>query len=298
MIGSEHNLQDSGLARTAPIFEKDLSVREVELASVGGLDVRLASDSRAIDAALALRHEVFVAERGLPAHHSARDCDRFDAFCDHLVVYDRHKSAHGAAPVVGTCRVMLPGATSGFYSEAEFDLAPLFAQHRSLRFCEVGRACVAPAYRTQRTLEALWRGLFVYAARHGIEVYFGSASFPGSDPDRHGMALSWLYHNAVSPRWSTAARPDGAAAMSRIPAHAIDSRLALRQMPPLLRGYLRIGAHVAPQAFIDQRFATTDVLVLAPLANAPAVWRRRFESMTGIGAKHHAGPVGIRTDML
>lgn len=271
------------------------------LARHGSLEVRLAANGQEIGAAMRLRHAVFSAEMGLFADASGVETDRFDALCDHIVVRDLEKTTpEGSPPVVGTYRALRPEATEiGFYSDAEFDLAPLLARHPGLRFCEVGRSCVARTHRSQPTLEALWRGLFVYAARHGIDVYFGAASFPGTDLDAHAMSLSWLYHNAVGRgHWAADARPSGAVGMDLVASEAIDSRLALRAMPPLLRGYLRIGAHVGQRAFIDPLFGTTDVLVIAPLDAAPGLWRRRFETATATGLGKPPGPVGIAPDLL
>lgn len=288
------------MAFTAPCNAKAFPDDAPLLARMGSLEVRLATSDEEKRAAWALRHAVFVAERGLALHPAGLETDRFDPFCDHVIVRDlAHRGPGGLPPVVGTYRALRPErAVEGFYADAEFDLAPLFARHGGLRFCEVGRSCVAPSHRTKRTLEALWRGLFVYARRHGIDVYFGAASFPGTDPAPHAMALSWLCHNAAHPHWSAPARPAGAVVMDRIAPAAIDARAALRDMPPLLRGYLRIGAHVGRTAYIDPVFSTIDVLVLAPLANAPILWRRRFETLTGEGFDNRRAPVGIAPDML
>lgn len=288
------------MARTALDRAAEIRKDDPVLARMGSLEVSLAASAEDMRAALALRHAVFVKERGLSPRASGLETDRFDQFCDHIIVRDlAQRTPHGAAPVVGTYRALRPEmAGRGFYAEAEFDLAKLFARHPAMRFCEVGRSCVAPAYRNQRTLEALWRGLFVYALRHGIDAYFGAASFAGTDPAAHAMALSWLYHNAASPDWDAPARSPGAVAMDLIAPGAIDARLALRKMPPLLRGYLRIGAHVGRTAFADPAFATLDVLVIAPLTNAPALWRRRFETLTGQGFDNRRTPVGIAPDLL
>lgn len=271
------------------------------LAYHGSLEVRLARSVEDIDAAMRLRHAVFSTEAGLAPHASGVETDRFDPLCDHIIVRDLERVGDdGRPPVVGTYRALRPEAADiGFYSDAEFNLAPLFARRPDLRFCEVGRSCVAPAHRGQPTLEALWRGLFVYAAWHGIDVYFGAASFPGTDLERHAMSLSWLAHNAVGQdEWAVDARSPGAVDMNLIAPDAIDSRVALRAMPPLLRGYLRIGARVGRRAFIDPVFRTTDVLVLAPLSAAPALWRRRFEAATADAVGKPLRPVGIAQDLL
>lgn len=271
------------------------------LACHGALDVRLASSAEDVRAALRLRHAVFAAETGLAAGNSGLETDRFDPICDHIIVRDlKAEGSDGRPPVVGTYRALRPESTDiGFYSETEFDLAPLFSRHPQLRFCEVGRSCVARTHRSQPTLEALWRGLFVYAARHGIDAYFGVASFPGTDPKAHAVALSWLYHNASGhPEWSAHALPHGATAMDLLQTSEINPKDALRQMPPLLRGYLKIGAHVARSAYIDRDFGTIDVLVIAPLKSAPRHWRQRFQAATAMQMDKPVPEVGITPELL
>jgi L-ornithine Nalpha-acyltransferase len=283
--------------KTAPLMVSD----DPALARLGSLDVRLARHPGQFSAAARLRQAVFSAEYGLGATLTGTETDSFDPLCDHIIVRDlAHPAANGHAPIVGTSRVLRPEATSiGFYSGAEFDLAPLFARHRTVRFCEVGRSCIAPTHRARRAVEALWRGLFVYAARHAINAYFGVASFPGTDPRAHATALSWLYHNAAAPAaYEAEAKSPGATAMNLIAPADIDHRLAMRDMPPLLRGYLRIGASVAPRAFVDTQFGTIDVLVIAPLGAAPELWRKRFETATGMGLDRGAETVPIAPDLL
>ena len=257
------------------------------LARLGQFAVRLAATDAERRAACRLRYEVFYRERGVDApsmdHTGHIEADAFDPFCDHLVVIDTGARTPGDVPaVVGTCRVMrTPAPGLGWATDAEFDLSGLFVRHPALRFCEVGRACVAPAYRAMRTIEALWCGLWAYACLHAIDAYFGTASFPGTGPAHHGLALSHL-HNAAGapPRWSVPSRGRNTLALERLP--VVDRRAALRAMPPLVRGYLRINAVFGPEIFVDTGFGTTDVFVLARFAAAPLAYRRRLERVTGL----------------
>lgn len=270
------------------------TVSSALLARVGALDVRLATNHAERLAAQRLRYEVFCRETGTDVsgteHETHLDRDRYDADCAHIVVIDTAAHGVGGRPVVaGTCRVFGgPGTRAASYTATEFATESLFARHSHLGFCEVGRACVAPAYRDRRTLHALWQGLFAYAGRHGIDVFFGAASFPGIDPHAHAMALSYLHHAVgAPPDWRVEARSPGAVPMDLLPAGAVEPRAALRAMPALVRGYVQVGAHVGSTAFVDRRFQTIDVLILVRLAAAPAFWRRRFEK-AAIG--HAIGP--------
>ncbi|RDE09496.1 GNAT family N-acetyltransferase [Pelagibacterium lacus] len=265
------------------------------LARLGQFEVRLARTAAERHAAWRLRYEVFYRERGADApwmdHDAHIEADRFDGFCEHVIVIDSAAETPDESPaIVGTYRVMRePAPGLGYYADGEFALDALFARHRHMRFCEVGRSCVAPAYRSMRTIEALWCGLWAYAARHGIDAYIGAASFAGTDPRRHALALSYLRHFAAAgPDWSVPVRGGAGVAMDILPRTSIDRHAALRAMPPLVRGYLRLNARFSSEAFIDHAFGTTDVLVAAPLAAAPKAYRQRIERVTGIRHPHIA----------
>lgn len=246
-----------------------------DLARVGRFRVALARGQDVLAAAQALRQRVFFAAAG-------RDADRFDPACDHLVVLD---TSAPSEPVVGTCR-LLPrhrAGRTGFCSAGEFAVSPLIARHPGLSFCEVGRACIAPRHRSRMALEALWAGLWAYARGNAIDVYFGTASFPGLDADAHALALSYLHHRHRAPAdWDVAPHADAAVAMDRMPPGAIEAPAALRALPPLIRGYLRLDAHVGSGAYADRRLGTIDVMIVSPVARMPGAYRRHFDRRIGV----------------
>jgi putative hemolysin len=265
------------------------STRPAPLARLGQFAVRLAQTDAERFAAYRLRYQVFHRERGVNApwmdHANHIEADAFDAHCDHIIVIDTGARALGETlPIVGTYRVMAgPAPKLGWYADSEFALAPLFARHPGQRFCEVGRSCVAPAYRSMRTIEALWCGLWAYACLNAIDAYFGAASFPGTDPRAHAQALSHLFHTAHAPSaWQARARGEKAIPMDMLPSEMTDRHAALRAMPPLVRGYLGVNAVFGGHAFVDEKFGTTDVFVLARFAAAPAAYRKRVERVTGL----------------
>ncbi|MGF9565433.1 GNAT family N-acetyltransferase [Neorhizobium sp. JUb45] len=241
---------------------------------IGTLETRLARSSREIDAAQAVRFRVFVQEMGaqLPAEamRRERDFDAFDDICDHLLVIDHAIEGDIEDQIVGTYRLLrqeVAMAHGGFYSSSEFDLAPLLARHPGKQFMELGRSCVLPDYRTKRTVELLWLGNWAYALKHGMDAMFGCASFPGVDPQDHALALSFLHHNSqVKDEWMVSALPELYKNMNMVPAEEINPRQALSAMPPLVKGYLRLGAMIGDGAVVDQAFNTTDVLIVLPIA--------------------------------
>ncbi|MGW9229892.1 GNAT family N-acetyltransferase [Pseudorhizobium sp. NPDC055634] len=244
------------------------------LGRIGSLETRLARTAREVDAAQAVRYRVFVEEMKaqLPpeAMRLRRDIDAFDAICDHLLVVDRSVDGEIEEQIVGTYRLLrhqVATANGGFYSASEFDLAPLLARHPDKQFMELGRSCVLPAYRTKRTVELLWQGNWAYALKHGISAMFGCASFPGVRPEEHALALSFLHHNVnATGEWAVQARPELRRDMDLMPREGVNARKALAAMPPLVKGYLRLGAMIGDGAVVDAAFNTTDVLVVLPIS--------------------------------
>lgn len=248
---------------------------------IGDLEVRLARTRGEIRLAQRLRYQVFFEEMSaIPsrlAQFRRRDEDAFDACCDHLLVVDlgatEERRRHGARPspkVVGTYRVLrqdVAERTLGFYTSGEYDILPLIKEKSpSYRFMELGRSCVLAPYRTKRTVELLWHGLWAYVREHKIDVMLGCASFEGTDPDAHAMALSFLHHQALAPHeWRCRAHERLYVTMDRMPVSKIDAKAALREIPPLIKGYLRLGAYVGDGAVIDRQFGTTDVLIVMPV---------------------------------
>jgi putative hemolysin len=248
---------------------------------IGDLEVRLAASRSDIRLAQRLRYEVFYNEMSaqptVTAQMRRRDEDRYDAICDHLLVVDTAKledTAHGWSRrrprVIGTYRVLrqeVAQRTLGFYTQGEYDIAPLIASKSPrYRFMELGRSCVLKPYRTKRTVELLWHGLWTYVREHKVDVMIGCASFEGVDPDEHAMALSFLHHHALAPpEWRVKAHDDQYVAMDRIAKDKIDTKAALKALPPLIKGYLRLGAMVGDGAVIDRQFGTVDVLIVLPV---------------------------------
>jgi L-ornithine Nalpha-acyltransferase len=252
------------------------------LASRGSLSVVLSHAAEDVLAAQKLRYRVFYGElhaRPDAAARAARcDRDEFDAFCDHVLVLDRSSSES----VVGTYRVLrqeAAAARGGFYSQREFDLAPLLTRHPDLRFFELGRACVLPSYRASPVLALLWQGIWNYVRINRIDVMFGCASLEGADPAAHDRQLSFLAHNFAAPDpWKVRALDSRYVAMDRLPPGAYDARQAARSLPPLLKGYLRLGCYIGEGAVVDRQFNSTDVFVIMPVANIKSRYFSRFGS--------------------
>lgn len=252
---------------------------------IGNLEVRLARTPRELRKAQSLRYKVFYGEMDAVANAKTRffrrDEDRFDRICDHLLVFDHDSLTHRKKPrIVGTYRLLrqdVAEQNGGFYTADEYDIAPLLARHSHLKFLELGRSCVLPAYRSSRTVELLWHGIWSYVRAHGIDVLFGCASFPGTSPRDNAAALSFLHHHAAaSPEWSVKALPGRYTDMNCMPKAEVSARSALRDLPPLVKGYLRIGAKIGDGAVVDHQFGTTDVLILMPVSEIDERYIKHF----------------------
>jgi len=233
----------------------------------GNLGVRIATTAAEIDAAQALRWRVFYEEMGAEpseaALESRRDVDAFDAVADHLLVVD-HAIGPGPEGVVGTYRLIQQEAAEQvgrFYSDEEYDLAPLVAFPGKL--LELGRSCVAAEYRGRAVMQLMWRGIAAYVFRHQIDIMFGCASLPSTDPDQWAAELTYLYRaHLAPPALRPRALPERYVDMVRMDPAELDVKRVATCLPPLIKGYLRLGGFVGDGAVIDHAFNTTDIAIV------------------------------------
>jgi len=266
-----------------------------EVASAHRLQLTVARRAAEIEEAKRLRYRVFSEEMGahldaapvagrapdnrgisvsalpMEARNTAGiDEDRFDGYCEHLIVRDIEH-----AETVGTYRILTPRAAvaaGGYYSEAEFDLARL--SHLRPGMMEVGRSCVHPDYRNGAVIGLLWRGVIQYMHQHGYPYVMGCASIGLADGGR--MAAS---------TWSTVSRQFLGPAdyrvfpRLRLPVEALPHSDAL-DLHPLIKGYIRLGAYICGEPAWDPDFNSADLLTLLPLERMDARHRRRFGIQT------------------
>ncbi|MDQ0317649.1 GNAT family N-acetyltransferase [Amorphus orientalis] len=266
------------------------------LGQLGSLEVRLARTAGEVRKAQNIRYRVFYEEMAaipdINVLATRRDMDSYDPFCDHMLVLDHEappKAFRRRKPqVVGTYRLLrqeIADMNGGFYTAGEFDIQPMLDAHTNLRFLELGRSCVLKPYRNKRTVELLWHGVWSYVLMHGIDVMIGCASLEGTDPERLATPLSFLHHNCMTPdEWRVKALPERYTSMNRMPKEAVDARAALHALPPLIKGYLRLGAFVGDGAVVDHQFNTTDVLMVLPVSGISS----RYINYYGADASRHA----------
>lgn len=233
----------------------------------------VASGTEEVVAAQRLRYDVFAGEMGAELHslEAGLDVDRFDEYCDHLIVRE-----DGTGEIVGTYRMLPPdraAAAGGLYSDTEFDLTRLSALRSSL--VETGRSCVHPDHRTGAVVSLVWAGIGRYMLLAGHRYLAGCASVPLADGGSFAAGV-----------WDAIQNKHYAPEDHRVrPLNPWDSREIERParsvLPPLLKGYTRLGAKVCGPPALDADFGVADFFTLLDLHN---VDERYLKFFLGAGA--------------
>lgn len=244
------------------------------------ISVRLARTPEEIKAAQHVRYLVFLEEYATTftekMNAEERDYDRYDEFADHMIVVD---SSGGEEKIIGTYRLLrrdIADQNGGFYSSGEYDLSPILANTK--KPLELGRSCVLTEYRTRPVLQLLWQGISSYVIENNIELLFGCGSLHGTDISKLSTSLSYLHHYHLAPEKIRARAVESRYVdMNLIPKDSIKPKAAFNDLPPLIKGYLRIGATIGDGAVIDHQFNTTDVLIVMPTDFVTKRYREHFE---------------------
>ena len=236
-----------------------------------------------------LRYAVFVEEEGASATEEQRalreEYDSFDRFAEYMAVFHNGR-------VVGTYRIIDRRAAEkmgGFYTESEFNISKIKKTPHNI--AEMSRACVDPAYRDNSlVMRMLWAGLGEYIVRRKVAVLFGVASWVGTKPADSAQAISYLYYNHLAPsnlratvvseNFAEGVNPK-LSRMNILPPEFVDADDARRQMTPLIKGYLRLGATFGKGVFIDKPFNTYDVFVIMQTKKIDATYQKHFLGREG-----------------
>ena len=283
---------------------------------VGRYTVRLAETEDEVAAAQALRYQVFVEEMGAKASPEdialKRERDRYDPFCDHLILVDEGEpqetsqeaseeaspdapdqggeaeappQGEGPAEIVGVYRLLrssvarngaggAPGP--GFYTSGEYDLTKIEAHPGET--LELGRSCVAAHHRGTAAMQLLWLALSQYIIIHKIDVMFGTASFHGSEIEPLKIPLSFLHHNYLAPEELRPRTVEGHYVnMNLLPEEEAPRVEAMRLMPALMKGYLRLNGFVGDGAYIDHEFNTVDVCLVMDTEKISDRYKKFYE---------------------
>ena len=247
-------------------------------------EVRLARNRDERKQVRQLRYDVFVEEEGATATDEQKqlreEWDAYDAHADYLVVLHTGR-------VVGTYRIINRAAAEkmgGFYTETEFNLAKIKRTRGNI--AEMSRACVAREYRENAlVMRLLWAGLGEYIVRNKISILFGVASWVGKNPVASAQAISYLYYNHLAPmnlrptviteNFAEGVNPK-LSQMNILPKVFVDRDMAVREMTPLIKGYLRLGARFGRGVFVDKPFNSYDVFVLIKTKDIEPAYQKHF----------------------
>ncbi|GAA1219331.1 GNAT family N-acetyltransferase [Prauserella alba] len=250
------------MTRSQPLLSTDRT------AGGARYSLRVAAGEDEVLAAQRLRHRVFAEEMGarLAPGPGGLDVDPFDAFCDHLVVTDDDTGA-----IVGTYRMLPPDRAreaGQLYSDTEFDLTALNPLRCSL--VETGRSCVDAGHRTGAVVSLVWAGIARYMLLSGHRYLAGCASVPLSDGGAEAAGV-WdivaTKHFADDAHRVTPLRPWQCDQTPR-PVRPV--------LPPLLRGYVRLGARVCGPPAHDPDFDVADFFVLLDLQRVEQRYLKYF----------------------
>ena len=227
-----------------------------------------ASTPNEIKEAQRLRYKVFAEEMGanLAQNHEGLDVDEFDAYCDHLLIRDQE-----TLKVVGTYRVLPPHKAQEIgrlYSDSEFDLTRL--NHLRPKMVELGRSCVHADYRSGAVIMALWSGLAQYMQKHHYEIMLGCASIPMADGGHFAASL----YNSLSEE-QMAPTENHAFPRLPLPLDKLNGGLDV-EPPPLIKGYLKLGAKICSAPAWDPDFNTADLLTMLRLSETNPRYAKHF----------------------
>ena len=267
---------------TLPLHPAGATVTGFGELRAGHLGVRIAVTEAERDAAQALRYRIFYGEMGANPDERVRrlqrDVDMFDDVADHLLVID-HAVSSGPKGIIGTYRLVQNEAAARlgrFYTSDEYDISTITGFPG--RLLELGRSCIDRTYRGRAAMQLLWRGIAAYVFLHRIDVMFGCASLPGTEPDRLDAELTYLYHNHLAPpALRLRAVPGRYVEMRRIDPASFDHRRIQQSLPPLIKGYLRLGGFIGDGAVVDRQFNTTDVAVVVKTDLITDKYYRHYE---------------------
>ena len=251
---------------TSPVTQGSMTILAVAApTATAGYSILVATDGAQVRAAQRLRHEVFAGELGAVLHSSVpgQDVDEFDEYCDHLIVRE-----DSTGQVVGTYRMLPPGRSPRLYSDGEFDLAGIAPLRPWL--VETGRSCVHPDHRSGAVINLMWAGIARYMHLGGFRWLAGCASVPLADGGATAAGVWNLARDKHLPPPVWRVRP-------RTPWPAEDADAANRTaVPPLLKGYLRLGAWICGAPAHDPDFGVADFFVLLSLDRTDQRYLRHF----------------------
>ena len=243
--------------------------------------IKLVQTKSELKKAQALRYSVFYKEKKakptLPKKLIRLDYDKIDKFADHLIVIDKNKKNK----IVGTYRLIRGDVAElygGYYSSTEFNLINIVNNYQNKHILELGRSCVHQNYRNGTIMNLLWKAIAEYVKLYDIKVLIGCASFSGTDPIKYSEELTYLRDNFSLPANLSVESYDN----NIYPAYKLNNNnnsnplRTFAKLPPLIKGYLRVGGKVSDNFFVDYRFNTIDLFVVVCTDDIDTRYKKKY----------------------
>ena len=242
--------------------------------------IKLADTKSELKKAQALRYSVFYKEKKakptFPQKMMRLDYDKIDKFADHLIVIDKNIKNK----IVGTYRLLRGDVASyfgGLYTSSEFDLTNIFNLYNDAQILELGRSCVHKDYRNGITMKLLWRAIAEYIKLYDINILLGCASFPGIEVKKFSKELSYLKSNfSLSKEMSVQSLVNVNYPVFNINNIRKNDLRTFAKLPPLIKGYLRVGGRISDSLFVDYDFNTIDLCVVVRTENIDEKYKKKF----------------------
>ena len=252
---------------------------------IGNFLIKLAETSSEIKDAQSLRYSVFYKEKNAKATLSKkmlrRDYDKIDRFADHLIVIDKNRK-NFQNKIIGTYRLIrgdLANQYGGFYTSKEFDLSKVLQLYENNEILELGRSCVHKKYRNGIAMNLLWKAIANYVRIYDIKILLGCASFPGTNVLRFSDQLSYLKRNySLQNELSVESLDNNIYPIKNFKNKNVDDMKLFVKLPPLIKGYLRIGGKVSKSCFVDHDFNTIDLCVVVQTNKINDKYKKKFYS--------------------
>ena len=245
--------------------------------------IKIAEKKLELKKAQALRYSVFYKEKKAIPTISKKilrlDYDKVDKFADHLIVIDKNRKGI-KNKIVGTYRLIRGDITAhcgGFYTSSEFDLSKILNSYENNKILELGRSCVHQDYRNGTIMNLLWKAIAEYVKLYDIKILLGCASFHGTDVMKYTNELSYLRKNFSLPDELSVKSLDSKIypAYTEIDSNNNDLRTFVK-LPPLIKGYLRVGGKVSHDCYVDYKFNTIDLCVIVNTNNIDEKYKKKY----------------------
>ena len=245
--------------------------------------IKIAEKKSELKKAQALRYSVFYKEKKAIPTISKKilrlDYDKVDKFADHLIVIDKNRKGI-KNKIVGTYRLLrgdIAARCGGFYTSSEFDLSNILSSFKNNQILELGRSCVHQNYRNGTIMNLLWKAIAEYVKLYDIKILLGCASFHGTDVMKYTNELSYLRKNFSLPDELSVKSLDTKIypVYTEINSNTNDLKTFVK-LPPLIKGYLRIGGKVSRDCFVDYKFNTIDLCVIVTTDNIDEKYKKKY----------------------